>query len=219
MPPRPITLQVSPPDQVESVNRVIRSVRPCELKDRKTVSSIIASTFAENHGVCWLLKNHGKVRSEIKRLADYAFVKAYNSDGAYIAKNGAGVALCYKNSKSKFSLRELIYQLLFVITSVRIFHLPNILKREAERKRIRSQFDDYIYFWFLGVKPNGQNIGFDLKNKIVQKARSLNLPICLETSSLRHKMVYEHLGFETYHFWEDIKKDIRFWFMKMEPNK
>lgn len=191
-------------------------VRSCSINDIETAAGIIASTFKSNHGVCWLLKHGGKKPQELKKLAEYAFVKALRSQGAYIADSKDGIALCYQNSKSRFSFTELYYQLRFVLTSIRLSHLPKILKRESYRKKVRSQFKDYIYFWFLGVIPKEQNVGFELKNKVIEKARKLNLPICLETSSIRHKLIYERLGFETYHFWENKKEDIRFWFMYMK---
>ena len=45
------------------------------------------------------------------------------------------------------------------------------------------------------------------------------LPVYLETAMDRNRAVYERYGFETYHFWEDREKNIRFWFMKLEPGK
>jgi len=201
-----------------SLIKTFSSAREGTIDDIEVIVNIISSTFSNNHGVCWLLKHKGKNKKEIESLARYAYYKSLHSKGVYISANNKGVALCYKSNDSRFSFIEFYYQLKFVFTSINLLRLPSILKRENRRKKIRQNPNGYLYFWFLGVLPEGKGAGFELKNAVLSRARDENLVVYLETSNERNKNIYERLGFSTYHYWEDKKADIIFWFLKWEPN-
>lgn len=187
--------------------------------DKKLVVDIIVKTFENNPGVNWMLKQKGNHKKRIKRLSSYAFIKSYLRGGAYISSNKKGVALCYKFNHEKPSFIELLYQLRFALTSIKLTRLPKVLKRESYRNSIRPESGEYLYFWFLGVLPDGQEAVYELREAIFQEAIKDNLPIYLETALERNQRVYERYGFKTYHYWEDKSEDIKFWFMKWEPGK
>ena len=75
-----------------------------------------------------------------------------------------------------------------------------------------------MYFWFLGVLPGARGSVFELGWSVVDEAKRLNMPIYLETAMERNKAAYERYGCKTYHYWEDPKRNIRFWFMKREAD-
>ena len=39
----------------------------------------------------------------------------------------------------------------------------------------------------------------------------------LEDSKMRNKIIYERFGFETYHYYENKKEELQYWFMKWQP--
>ena len=186
--------------------------------DQELVVNIITTTFASNPGVNWMFRKGGDPIKKLTSLADYVFIKALLRDGIYISSNEKGVAICYQYNKSLPSLTELFYQIRFVLTSVSPGFIPSLLRRESYRKRIRPKSGAYLYFWFLGVMPGGDDAGFELKNAIFNEAREKNLPIYLETAIKRNQQVYDRIGFKTYHHWVDKKQNIQFWFMKWEPS-
>ena len=114
-------------------------MRKATRSDEALVVDIISYTFDTNPGVNWMLRKRGNHGRMIKRMAAYAFIKAFVRDGVYISSNEKGVALCYKYNYHTFSLSELFYELRY--------------------------------------------------------------------------------GFETFHYWEDRGKDIKFWFMKWDTEK
>jgi len=191
-------------------------MRKATKEDISLVIDIISESFNNNPGVNWILKKDINKKFALKRLATYAFIKAYRRKGIYISSNGKGVAVCYNTEYKYPSLKEFWHQLYFAFTSIRITHIPAVIKRESFKKSKRPESGDYLYFWFFGVKKGGGNAGFELKDGILKEARRLNLPLYLETAIERNKRIYERYGFTTYYYWNEKRSDIRYWFMKWE---
>jgi len=194
-------------------------MKPATRSDKNLVVAIITDTFEKNPGVNWLLRTSGNRRKKIKRLAEFAFIKALDRNGVFISSNRKGVAICYPFNQNKFSLIEMFYELRFALSSIKLSRLPEVLKREAYRKKQRPTSGKYLYFWFLGVLPGGDKAAYELKDAIFDYAQKVNLPIYLETAMERNKIIYERYGFQTFHYWNDEKENIRFWFLKWDPKK
>ena len=194
-------------------------MRKASLAEKDKVIDIISSTFDTNPGVNWLIKKRGRHKKKIYRLASYAFYKSYLREGAFISSNEKGVALCYKFNYQVFSIREVIYLLWFALFSINPSRIPKVLKRESYRRSKRPESGDYLYFWFLGVIPDGRGAVYELRDAIFELATEFKLPIYLETAMERTKVAYERYGFETFHYWEDPAENIKFWFMKWDPSK
>ncbi len=183
-------------------------------KDKAVVVDIITKTFDSNPSVNSVIGATGNRRKKIQRLAEFAFIKALNKNGAYLSNNKKGAALFYRADQNSFSLKEQFYELRFALTSIPIKNIFKVLKREAYFKKIRPQDGKFYYFWFLGVLENGNNAGFELKNCIFEKANQDHLPIYLETSVYRNVTAYQRFGFEIYHEWQDVENGHTVWFMK-----
>lgn len=185
-------------------------------KDRSRVVQIITKTFEQNPAVNWMFSAKGDRARKIERLADYAFIKCYNRGGVLISSNGKGVALFYRSDKKNFSLREIYYEIKFGLLSINLIQLKKVLRRESYRKSKRPKNEPYYYFWFLGVLQEGANAGFELNKGLIAIANKEGMPIYLETSVERNKIIYERIGYETYDYWKDDPKGIEFWFMKRQ---
>ena len=192
-------------------------MRKAQKSDKDLAVKIITETFLDNPGVNWMLRKNGNRKKQIKRLAEYAFIHSQVRDGVFISSNEKGVALCYPYYVKKFSLLELYHEIIFLITSVPLLRIPEIIKREIYRKKIRGKNDNYFYFWFFAVTSDGENAGFELKHAVYDEAANANKPILVETAVRRNKLVYERMGCETYHYWVDKEKDIEYWFLKWVP--
>ncbi len=192
-------------------------MRKATKADKEKVIDIICKTFDKAPGINWMLRKSRNRQKQIKTLADYAFIKAYLREGAFISSNEKGVALCYKFNYKVFSIKELLYEIRFTLLSVIIKYIPKIFKLEGYKKSRRLKSGEYLYFWFFGVLNNGDDAGFELKNAIFKKAFEENLPIYAETSMKRNKIIYERYGFETFHYWTDESVNLQYWFMKWEP--
>lgn len=192
----------------------IRNMIIAQKKDKKDSVRIIAETFDANPSVNIVIGEGGNRRKKISRLADYAFVKALNRNGAYLSDNKKGTALCFKSSASALSVREIYLELRFAF-SIPIKKVFQTLKRESYIKKHRIE-SEHLYFWFLGVEKGGGKAGFELKDYLFELSRKEQLPIILETSVARNRHIYERYGFRVYHEWADSGDGMTLWFMVRE---
>lgn len=183
--------------------------------DKPTIIEIIQSTFQTNPSVNVVIGEQGNRAKKIGRMAEYTFTKAINRNGAFISKNNMGAALFFRSTIKNTDLKEIYYELKFAL-SIPPKKVFQTLKREAYLKKNRA-YSDYYFYWFLGVKKGGDKAAFELSNEVFEIARRDNLPILLETSVERNKMIYERYGFEVYHEWDDLNNGITLWFMQWVP--
>ena len=174
-------------------------MRMAAIAEKDKGIDIISSTFENNPGVNWLVRQGGDHHRKVKRLACYAFFKSFLSKGAFIFSNEKGVALCCRFKYKVFSLKEVFYQLRFALLSINPSRTPKVLKRESYRRSKRPLSGDHLYFWFLGVLPEAERAVYELRDAIFELATEQNLAIYLETAMERTKVVYERYGFETFH--------------------
>ena len=185
-------------------------------KDKAVVVEIITKTFDSNPSVNSVIGSSGNRKNKIQRLAEFAYIKAFNKNGAYLSSNKKGAALFYRADQNSFSFKEQFYELRFALTSIPFRNVLKVLKRESYFKRMKPNDGKYYYFWFLGVMENGNNAGFELKNCIFEKAKEEKSPIYLETSVYRNVTAYQRFGFEVYHEWKDLENGNSVWFMRKE---
>jgi len=192
-------------------------MRKATINDMDKVVDILSVTFLENPGVNWLFGEKGNRLKKIRRLMEYAFIKSLVRDGVYISDNEKGAALCYLNNRKSFSVNEIIYEIKFAVTALSLCRISKVLKREAYRNKMRPPSGNYFYFWFFGVLHGGGGAGRELFKAIVSESEKTGMPVYLETAIDKNHRVYERFGFETYHYREDENENIKFWFMKREP--
>lgn len=182
--------------------------------DRSLSVKIIAETFDKNPSVNIVIGEGGNRKKKISRLADYAYIKALNRDGAYLSDNKKGTALCYRSDKGKSNFKEFLFEMRFAF-SIPIKNVIGALNRESYIKKHRYP-GDHLYFWFLGVQKGGGEAVYDIKNQLFKISEKEKLPILLETSVPRNKAIYERYGFKVYHEWPDSGNGKTLWFMMRE---
>lgn len=185
-------------------------------KERAIVVELITETFLENPSVNIVIGEGGNRKKKISRLADYAFTKSLNRKGAFISQNQKGVALCFRSDEGGSNLKELYYEVRFAL-AIPVKNVIATLKREGYIKKHRLS-EPHLYFWFLGVNKDGEKAVFELKEHFFELSSEQNLPILLETSVMRNRLIYERYGFEVYHTWEDSGNGKALWFMMRKPS-
>ena len=184
------------------------------LKDKLTSVRILSTTFDDNMSVNNVVGNTGNRKKKIERMAEFAFIKSLNRNGAFISDNKMGVAFFYRSSLKIFSLKEIYYEIRFAL-SIPFSRVVETLKRQTYLKKHRYQ-GEHFYFWFFGVEKGGDKAGFELKDYLYQLSADEQLPIVLETSVKRNKVIYERYGFKIYHIWENYSDKDVLWFMIRE---
>ena len=82
-------------------------------KDKSLIVQIISETFDSNPSVNSVIGSSGNRKKKIQRLAEFAFIKAFNKNGAYLSNNIKGAALFYRADQNSFSFKEQFYELKF----------------------------------------------------------------------------------------------------------
>ncbi|MDB2656429.1 hypothetical protein N9Y60_00080 [Crocinitomicaceae bacterium] len=185
-------------------------------EDKKEAVQIITNTFDQNPSVNIVIGSGGNRRKKIGRLGNYAFIKAFNRNGAYLSSNRKGAALCFESEAKGTNFAEFWAEFPFAI-SIPPKKVIQTLKRESYIKKHRFE-GKHLYFWFLGVEKDGGQAVFELKEHLFELSKQKQLPILLETSVERNRSVYERYGFEVYHTWKDSGGGKALWFMMRKPN-
>lgn len=183
-------------------------------KDKETAVRIITNTFDANPSVNVVIGKKGNRRKKLTRLAEYAFVKALSHKGVFLSSNNKGVAFCYRSNNKSPSLKELYSEFCFALV-IPLDKSIKALKREAYLKKHRYT-GEHFYFWFFGVEQDGGKAGFEIKDHLFQLSKEQQLPILLETSVARNKLIYERYGFKVYHKWADHDENHTLWLMMRE---
>ncbi|NQY08785.1 MAG: hypothetical protein HRT71_04625 [Flavobacteriales bacterium] len=184
-------------------------------KDKIDSVSIIADAFDANPSVNLVIGDKGSRSKKINRLAEYAFIKALNREGAFLSDNKMGTALCYRSNVGASDFKEFISEMRFAL-SIPVLNVIRTLKREGYLSKNRFG-REHFYFWFLGVQKGGGKAGFELKDHLFLLADKEQLSILMETSVERNKVIYERYGFKVYHEWTEFSADKTLWFMKRDP--
>lgn len=187
-------------------------------KDKARALEILAKTFDEVQGIKWVVNCNEHKEERLRALAEYAFEKSFLRNGVFLSDDETGVALFYRNNAKGNLFLDIVNEVKLIFKAISISRIPEILKRESYRSKLRPQKQDYYYFWMFGVIDEGKGRGSasELKNALLKKAEDEGLPIYAETSIERNCKVYERMGFQLYHYWEVKAQDIQLWFVRKE---
>lgn len=188
-----------------------------EAVDKTTVINVLSSSFEDNQSVNFIVSQDEKRIQRIQSLMDYSyeicslFGEVWLSDD----KNACGLIL-YPHQK-RTTLKSIWLDIRLIIQAVGLNGISKALKREAKIKNLQPK-EEMTYLWFIGVDPEFQQngIGNKLMKEIITHSNHKNLPVYLETSTLRNIPWYKTLGFHTYN---QLELGYTLFFLKREPDK
>ncbi len=177
---------------------------------------ILTDSFKTNPSALWVIKKDGKIDYRLQALVEYAVKTGVQNDGVFLSDDKTAAAICMQEP-IKEGLKSYWNQFQLVKKAIGFSRIFKVLAREAYLKKHRPDIP-HLNFWFLGVDPKKKRTGsvFDLKEGIFSLSKRKNLPILIETSVERNKLVYERFGFECYHIWKE-SEEYTLWFMRRNP--
>ncbi len=186
------------------------------MTEKENAIRIISEAFVENPSVLHIVKPDKHKPERIKHLADYVYETSKMRQGVYFSRDKEAIALCYRYNFKKEGLSDYLNQAKLVFRTIGIERVFKILKRDAYVKKQRPADGNFLYFWFFGAsdKSRGGRGAWELKEKVFEQSRKLQLPIYLETSIPQNKLIYERFGFETYHVWDGNYGNDPLYFMR-----
>lgn len=195
----------------------IYSMIHAEYADKDLVLNILTKSFDTNKSVNYIVKQDDKKTSRLKALMDYSFEMCFRFGNVYLSEDKKGCALVLYPEKKQTSLKSILLDVKLILNCIGIENIPKALKREGAIKKLQPNEPNY-YLWFVGVEPGAQQsgIGSQLMNEILEDSRQKQLPIYLETSTLKNIPWYKKFGFEIYN---ELDLSYKLFFLKRDTAK
>jgi len=180
--------------------------------DRALVVNLLAESFDDNQSVNYIVKQDSKRVKRIRVLMDYSFEVCSLFGAVYLSNDKKACALILFPDQKRPTLKSILLDLKLILFCVGLSGIQKTISRESLIKKIQPKEKMY-YIWFIGVDKSNQHsgIGSKLLKEIIKDGNSKNLPIYLETSTLKNLPWYEQFGFKIYH---ELKLSYTLFFLK-----
>jgi ribosomal protein S18 acetylase RimI-like enzyme len=185
--------------------------------DRALVVNLLAESFDDNQSVNYIVKQDSKRVQRIRVLMDYSFEICSLFGAIYLSNDKKACALIVFPDQKRTTLKSILMDLKLIFFCVGLGGIQKTLRREGLIKKIQTKEKMY-YLWFISVDKSNQHsgIGSKLLQEIIEDGNSKNLPIYLETSTLKNLPWYERFGFKIYH---ELKLSYALFFLKRDAGK
>lgn len=178
--------------------------------DKPLIVDILTKSFDSNLSVNYIIKQDRNREQRIRALMDYSLEVYYLFGEVFLSNDNKGCALIVYPHRKKTTLKSILLDLKLIFQCVGIGNVLKTLKRE---KLINSSHPQtpFSYLWFIGVAPGDQNkgIGSKMLQSVLDYSDQQNLPVYLETSTVRNLPWYDKFGFQSYHE-EDLSYHLYF---------
>ena len=169
-------------------------MKSATIHDKRLVIEILSESFAENKSVLSVVGND---KGKIPKLMDYSFEKGINEGEVWINNRRNATLIALHPNSAKISIRSMLLDIKLLFSVIGPTRLFKILKREKAIKA-RQPKANFIHLWYIGVLNKHQNKGEGSKMlaDFLDLKKVENIPIYLETSTLRNLNFYRKMGFE-----------------------
>lgn len=183
-------------------------------EDKELIIKILSSSFDTNESVNYIAKQDQKRIKRINSLMDYSFEMCFHFGDVFLTEDKKGCALVLYPHKKENSLKSIFLDIKLIIRCIGLENIGKALNRESSIKKLQPKKPMY-YLWFVGVDPDFQKngIGSKLIEFMVKDSKEKNLPIYLETSTLKNLPWYKKFGFEIYN---ELQLSYKLFFLKRE---
>lgn len=168
--------------------------------DKPLIVDILTKSFDSNLSVNYIIKQDRNREQRIRALMNYSFEVCYLFGEVFLSNDNKACALIVYPHRKKTTLKSILLDLKLIFQCVGIGNVLKTLKRE---KLINSSHPQtpFSYLWFIGVAPGDQNkgIGSKMLQSVLDYSDQQNLPVYLETSTVRNLPWYDKFGFQPYH--------------------
>lgn len=166
------------------------------LTDKYHIVDIITDSFQNNKSTNFVIKQDRKRAKRFRALVEYSIYYGEKFGEVYLSEDKKACYIILNTEKKKTTFVSIIWDLRLVLKCIGISRVRKVMKREVLIKS-HHPTEDFIHLWYIGVSPSvqGEGRGTKLMQIIIEKARSQNKKIYLETSTQRNFKFYESFGF------------------------
>ena len=174
-------------------------MRKATYNDRNIVIDILYRSFLDNQSVNYISQQDEKKVDRVKALMDYSFEMCFNYGEVFLSNDGNACALILYPHQKPTSLKTILLDVKLILNCIGVANIKKALRRESMIKKLQPKIPMY-YLWFIGVTPEhqGAGLGTGFIKEVLEHSQEKNLPVYLETSTLKNLPWYKQLGFEIY---------------------
>lgn len=185
--------------------------------DKSTIINLLSSSFEDNQSVNYIVCQDEKRTRRIQALMDYSYAICSLFGEVWLSNDKNACALILYPHQKRTTLKSIWLDIRLIVQAVGLSGINKALKREAKIKNLQPK-EKMTYLWFIGIDPEFQHMGIGnkLMKEIITSSNQKDLPIYLETSTLRNIPWYESFGFYTYN---QLELGYTLFFLKREPGK
>lgn len=167
--------------------------------DKKMVCGLLASSFADNPSVNYIIAGGNRKSKRLVALMEYSFELCFRFGEVWLSDDSKGCALVLFPHKKRLGLLSVWLDVKLVFNAISLNRVFKILAREQLIAEKHSN-GDRAHLLFIGVKPLYQRtgVGSCLLAEILKRMDGLELPVYLETSVPENLSWYKKFGFKVY---------------------
>ena len=167
--------------------------------DDKRAVEVLTEAFADNRSVNYVIKQDRHRLSRIRRLMQYALATSRDFDDVWQSADRQAYALTVLPHRKKVTTVSVRRDASLAFAATGWQKVYAVLRREARIKALHPQ-EPFCHLWFVSVAHNsqGRGLGSLLLQELVDCYEAQQLPIYLETSTLRNVPWYERFVFKVY---------------------
>lgn len=188
--------------------------------DKQILLDIMAGAFRESDRLRPILRK-GKTEKRLKIMAEYAYDLAVKFNGVYLSEDKTTAIVYWQQSKYNRSVKDYVKYAVMFLRTIKLHKLFETARREKYVESRRPELDDYIYVWLLGKDPETNSIRglADIRDHLNELARTLDIPILIETTVEKLLKLYRYVGFEVYDEFYDNTIGMPVYFLRKDPPK
>jgi len=184
-------------------------------QDKSLVVRLLAESFQENKSVNYIVRQDDGKFNRIRALMDYSFEMCFQFGEVWLSEDDKACALILFPHQKRTSIRSIWLDIKLVFSAIGLSGLLKALDREGKIKAKQPKID-MAYLWFIGVDPvfHHEGIGSKLIKEIISESDAKQLPVYLETSTVKNLPWYKALGFQIYN---QLELNYTLFFLKRGP--
>jgi len=184
-------------------------------QDKSLVVRLLAESFQENKSVNYIVRQDDGKFNRIRALMDYSFEMCFQFGEVWLSEDDKACALILFPHQKRTSIRSIWLDIKLVFSAIGLSGLSKALDREGKIKAKQPKID-MAYLWFIGVDPvfHHEGIGSKLIKEIISESDAKQLPVYLETSTVKNLPWYKALGFQIYN---QLELNYTLFFLKRGP--
>ena len=167
--------------------------------DKDLVIRLLTKAFDDNQSVNYIVLKDQKRKERIEALMNYSFEMCCQFGEVFLSDDREACALILYPQNKETTLSAILLDVKLIFKAIGISGIKKALDRESKVKAKQSK-EPMAYLWFIGVDPSAQHngIGSKLLQEVITHAEHSQLPLYLETSTLKNLPWYERFGFQVY---------------------